>query len=301
MARFLPLLLALQLTAVAFLWGGTWVAARTAVADAPPLTVASWRFFLASVALGALLWLREGFPRWSLVEWWSMTKLGLTGIILYNLCFLYGLQHIEAGRGALVVALTPVAISMADQFSGNRRFAIKGWGGVFLAFFGCLWVVTRGNHRGLIDGSVGIGELLILGCVVLWSIYTFTGRKITLHHSALSMTFGASLTGWLGLTLMAILRGEWLEIGRLQWNSSLAIVFLGLFGTALAFTWFADAVARIGPSRAGMFINLVPVFAVLLGSVLLNEPIPPSVLGGGALILIGVIITNRTDAYLKTG
>ena len=80
-----------KLIATAALWGATWVAARIAVSEAAPLAVASWRFLLAALVLGALLVVREGWPRWSLGEWLTLTALGATGIFLYNVCFLYGM------------------------------------------------------------------------------------------------------------------------------------------------------------------------------------------------------------------
>ncbi|MCM8597616.1 MAG: DMT family transporter, partial [Candidatus Accumulibacter sp.] len=72
-------------------------------------------------------------------------------------------------------------------------------------------------------------------------------------------------------------------------------------GTALAFTWYAEAVQRIGATRSAVFINLVPVSAVLLGALLLDERLGVAVLAGGALVIVGVIITNRAGARLAAG
>ena len=103
-----------KLLLTAFFWGGTWIAGRVAVQEASPLAVASWRFFVATLALGALLAFREGRPRWSWRDWLSLAALGLTGIFFYNVFFLYALRMVEAGRGALVVAFIPAIIALAD-------------------------------------------------------------------------------------------------------------------------------------------------------------------------------------------
>ena len=104
----------LKLVATALIWGATWIAARVAVSEASPLAVASWRFLLAALVLGTLVVVHEGRPRWSLKEWFTLAALGASGIFLYNLCFLYGMRMIEAGRGALVVALTPALVAASD-------------------------------------------------------------------------------------------------------------------------------------------------------------------------------------------
>lgn len=283
----------LQLLAVALFWGGTWVAGRVAVGEASPLAVASWRFLLATLALGALVVLRQGWPRWNRQQWLLVFALGASGIFLYNVCFLYGLKYIEAGRGALVVALTPAVIALTDWLIHGARMSARKALGIVIAMAGCLLVVTKGEPGALLHGAVGLGELLIIGCVVLWTAYTFYGRRATKVMTPLAATFGAALTGWAMLTLAALADGSLFGLAALSWKGAGSVVFLGLFGTAVAFTWYAAAVHELGATRAGAFINLVPVFAVLLGALLLDERLPGTVLLGGAVVMAGVIVTNR--------
>ncbi len=281
-----------KLLAVAFFWGGTWVAGRIAVGEASPLAVASWRFLLAALILGAVVWRSEGLPRWGRREWRDVVLLGASGIFLYNVCFLYGLQHIEAGRGALVVALTPAVIALADWLIFGAPMSRRKGVGIVLAMLGCLLVVTRGDVHLLTRGGVGLGEVLILGCVVLWTTYTFIGRHANRHLSPLAATFGACLTGWAMLTVAAFVDGSLFSLDDLAADGIASIVFLGVLGTALSFTWYAAAVRDIGPTRAGMFINLVPVFGVAQGAWILHERLPAATYAGGALVILGVLTLN---------
>ena len=291
----------LKLVATALIWGATWIAARVAVSEASPLAVASWRFLLAALVLGTLVVVHEGRPRWSLKEWFTLAALGASGIFLYNLCFLYGMRMIEAGRGALVVALTPALVAASDWLLFGAPMSPTKAAGIGLAMFGCLLVVTNGDPRLLFTGQVGLGEWLIIGCSALWAVYTFVGRRGTRTLSPLAMTFGASLTGWIMLTVAALLQGSLFLLAETTWRGWSAIVFLGLFGTALAFTWYAEAVQRIGATRSAAFLNLVPVSAVILGAVLLDERLGVAVLSGGALVIAGVVITNHAGARLAAG
>jgi drug/metabolite transporter (DMT)-like permease len=290
-----------KLLATALFWGGTWIAGRVAVREASPLAVASWRFFIAALVLGALVVAHEGWPRWSRRQWLTVTALGVSGIFLYNICFLYGLRLIEAGRGALVVALTPAVVAAADWLLFGAPMSAQKALGIALAMLGCLLVVTSGDPGRLLHGGVGLGEWLIIGCVFLWAAYTFIGRRGTRQFSALAMTFGASLTGWAMLTVAALFDGSLFALADTGWRGWSSIVFLGLFGTAVGFTWYAEAVHRIGATRAAAFINLVPVCAVLLGALLLDERLGVAVLGGGALVIAGVVVTNRAGATPAAG
>lgn len=284
-----------KLLAVAFFWGGTWVAGRIAVGEVSPLAIASWRFLLAALILGAVLLQTDGWrsvAAWQRRHWLGVTALGASGIFLYNICFLYGLKFIEAGRGALVVALTPAVIALADWLIFGAPMSRRRFAGVVVAMFGCLLVVTRGEVHLLTSGAVGVGELLILGCVVLWSAYTFIGRRVNQHISPLAATFGACLTGWAMLTVAALFDGSLFALDALHVDGIASIVFLGALGTALSFTWYAAAVRDIGPTRAGMFINLVPVFGVLLGAMLLRERLAIASYLGGAIVILGVLTLN---------
>ena len=291
----------LKLVATAVLWGATWIAGRVAVSEAAPLAVASWRFLLAALLLGALVVQREGWPRWSRSDWSMLAALGASGIFLYNMCFLYGLQMIEAGRGALVVALTPALVAAGDWLFFGASMSPLRAAGILLAMFGCLLVISNGDLRLFGSGQIGVGEWLIIGCSMLWAVYTFIGRRATRSLSPLAMTFGASLTGCVMLTCAALLQGTLFSLAGTTWRAWSSIAFLGVFGVALAFTWYAAAVQEIGATRSAAFINLVPVSAVLLGARLLHERLGIAVLAGGALVIAGVLITNHAGARLAAG
>ena len=283
-----------KLVLIALFWGGTWIAGRVAVQEAAPMAVASWRFAIATLILGALLVRHEGWPRWTGRQWLQLAALGLTGVFCYNVFFLYGLKRVEAGRGALVVAFIPAMIALVDSLWFRLPMSPKKALGVALALFGCLLVVTRGQPSRLFTGEVGFGEWLLLGTAVSWVCYTLISRYCAQRFSALAMTFGGCLTGWLMLTAAALADGTLFAFAATTWRGWTSIAFLGLFGTAIAFIWYSEAIARIGTTKTAAFINLVPVFAVLLGAALLDERLTGAVLAGGALVICGVLLTNRS-------
>ena len=282
-----------KLLLTAIFWGGSWIAGRVAVQEASPFAVASWRFCIAALALGVLLLQREGRPRWTLAQWGWVTALGLSGIFLYNIFFLYGLRLIEAGRGALVVALTPAVIALADVLFFGARLGWRRGLGVAVALFGCLLVVTDGKPLRLFSGGIGQGEWLILGSVFTWVVFTFIGRGGGKTLSPLALTFGGCLTGWAMLSVAALCDGSLFDFTATTWRGYSSIVFLGLLVTAAGFTWYSEAISTIGATRSAAFINLVPMFAVLLGAVLLDERLAHGALAGGACVIVGVWLTNR--------
>lgn len=285
----------LKLVAAMLSWGGTWVAGRVvAQAVGTPIAAAAARFTLAALVLGAVL-LAKGEPigAGSLQRAWRpILGLALTGVFFYNLCFFYGLKHVEAGRGALVVALNPVVVATLAWWLGGERARPPAVLGAVLAFVGCLTVIGNGDPLALLAGRIGLGEVLLLGCVVCWTAYTFVGRRATRLVSALAATFWSCVLGAVLLWAAALATGG---IDWAQWSPSVwaAVAFLGVFGTAIGFTWYTDAVRVLGAARAAMFINLVPLAAVLMAALALGEAFPPSVALGGAAVLAGVWLTTR--------
>ncbi|MGE5467035.1 MAG: DMT family transporter [Ignavibacteria bacterium] len=276
------------------IWGGTWVAGRYAVLEAPPVAVAVWRFLFASASLLALVaWRHGGLPRPTRGEWKLIVGLGLTGIFLYNLCFLYGLQRVAAGHGALVVALNPVIVTLAAAWLAHERLTPRKAVGSALALVGCLTVIGHGSPLAPFEGELGFGETLIMGCAILWAAYTLIGRRVTKTVSPLVATAYSSAIGWVMLVAVALADRPAQLVPAYSPLVWLCILFLALLGTTLGFTWFNQAVARIGAARASIFINLVPVAAVLQGAWLLDERLGLSVLVGGALVLVGVALTQQ--------
>ena len=109
--------------------------------------------------------------------------------------------------------------------------------------------------------------------------------------SPLATTFYASLSGAVLLGLAALVQGD-IDPAAWSWRVWSGMGFLAIFGTAIAYTWFTDAVHRLGAGHASIFINLVPVFAVLQAALLLDERLGLAVLAGGALVIAGVWLTS---------
>ena len=290
----------LKLILTMFFWGGTWVAARIVVQDVSPLAAACWRFLFASVSLLALvIWHRGGLPAISRRQLVQVVALAICGIYLYNICFLVGMQHMTAGRGALVVALNPIAVTIGAWWLLGEAMNFNKAMGSAVALLGCLTVIGHGSPFAPLAGEIGIGEGLILGCAVLWAAYTLIGRSAMRHLSPLVATAYASVAGWLMLMVTTLAIEPDALVPHYSLRAWAAIGFLGLFGTTLGFTWFNQAVKQIGAARASVFINLVPVAAVLQGAWLLGEQLSTSVLLGGLLVLSGVSLTQRSATVIE--
>lgn len=287
----------LQLVGVAALWGGTFIAGRVAAPEIPHFTLAALRFWSALVVLLPLLWLLEGgFPRLRARDLVSTGLLALFGLVIYNLLFLGALELIPASRTALVVALNPILTALAMAWLFGERLAIHRWIGILLALLGVCTVLAKGDLTALFE-RVGRGELLMLGGALCWMLYTIIGRYALSGQGALSPLGLTTVTALWGAVMLSIgMPMEWDEwsVAEISAPALWSVVYLGAGGTALAFVWYAEGLSRLGPARTAVFNNLVPVFGVLLGTLLLDESLLASMVIGGLIALAGVSLTNWT-------
>lgn len=289
----------LKLTAVAFVWGGTFVAGHSLMQTLPPITAATARFFVAVILLIAWAYKTEGgLPKLTAQQLLVTFCLGATGVFLYNLCFFAALSTLPAGRTALLVSLNPITTALILGLLFGERLGITRWLGITLAFIGAAIIVTQGDLSGAahdLSSAFGQGEIYMLCAVMSWATYTIIGRYALKGLSALVATTYAALWGLLLLTVVMLLNPPQIDFNQLSWLSVGAVIYLGAFGTVICFVWYYQGVKAIGASRTVVFTNLVPVFGVLLAMLLLGEPILLSMLLGGALVIGGVTLTNRSS------
>lgn len=287
----------LKLICVALFWGGTFIAGRIVAKEIPHLIAAAGRFLVACSLLLLLAWRMEGgLPKLNRQQIHATFGLGATGIFLYNICFFAALERMPAGRSALFVALNPIVTALALATLFGEKLGLKKWLGIALAFVGAAIVITRGDLLSAahdISNSVGSGELFMLTAVCAWAAYTILGRHALKGLSPIAATTYASLWGLLLLGIGALFQLPQLDRSHLTWPVLAAIFYLGAFGTVIGFVWYYEGVKRIGPSRTAVFNNLVPVFGISFGALLLGEPILASMVIGGLLVIAGVSLTNR--------
>lgn len=287
----------LLLVLASVFWGGTFVAGRLLAPHLEPAASAFFRFVLATLMLLAwLYWQHRGLPAVSRRQAGALLLLGASGVLSYNLMFFAGLETVEAGRAALIIAANPVLIAVASAFLFKEPLGVVRVLGVALSLAGAVAVIGRGELMGLLRQGVGDGELLLLGCVISWVVYTLLGRRMLHSLSPLLAVSYASLAGTLMLGVAFASDGGVSLAPLTEPTVWLSLLYLSLCGTVLAFVWFYAGVKAIGAARAAQFINLVPVSGVLLGVLLLDEPLTWSLLLGGALVLGGLWLTNARPA-----
>ena len=275
------------------LWGGTFIAGRLLAGNVEPASAAFLRFFIASIGMIILVLTSEKkLPPPPRKLWLPLILLGVTGVFLYNIFFFNGLHSVSAGRASMIIACTPLVITFfAATFLGERLTLLQFFG-IILSLTGAILVISNGHPTLLFAGKFGTGEAAMLGCVFSWAAYSIIGRSVLNSMSPMTSVCYSAIIGTILLAFPAAQEHLFSRLGSLQILDWTSLAYLGIFGTAIGFSLYYRGIQKIGATRAGIFINLVPVFSLLLSWLILGETITAIVLTGGLLILTGVSITN---------
>lgn len=289
-----PLALAL-LGATTLFWGGNFVLGRAVSADIPPIALAWWRWILAGAIILPFaargLWQSRADIR---QHWRYLLAVSVLSVTCFNTFVYLGLQTLPASNAVLVLSSAPVMILAFSWLLFREPVTARQGLGMVLSLGGVLVIIAQGRPDQLgavVDG--GAGNLWILVAVASWSLYSVLLRRRPAGFNGTVFFALTVVLGWLMLTPAFI--WEHAVQGRvLVFNSTalLSIGYVGIFASVLAFLFWNRGVELLGPNRAGYFIHLIPVWALLLATLLLGERLLAFHWVGMVLIFSGIALAT---------
>ena len=269
-------------------WASAFVAIRGISDTFDPGALALGRLAVASAALSLAVLARRAWIAPTRREWGGIAVCGLAWFAVYNVALNAAEQRVDAGTAAMLVNVGPILIALLAGLvlgEGLPRWLLIGAG---VAFSGALLI---GAATAQADGSDGVGVLLCLLAALSWAIGVMAQKPVLRRLPALQVTQLACLIGT--AACLPFTAGLVEDSRDASTGSLLALVYLGLVPTALAFGTWAYALSRMTAGRLGVTTYLVPPLTVLLAWPLLGETPPALALVGGALALVGVGLTRR--------
>ena len=285
-------------TEVAFaviVWGASFIATKLALRDLAPVTIVWLRFAIGVVILGIATVIRHQFTIPKKQELIYFSILGFLGITFHQWLQSTGLVTAQASTTAWIVATTPVFIAIFSRIFLKERLSWLQISGIFLAAVGVLLVVSKGKLNTLFGNSFGEpGDILIMISAPNWALFSILSMRGLHNHKATQMMFYVMAMGWLFTTILFISSGSVSDIRNLTWTSLIGVGFLGIFCSGLAYIAWYDGLQAIPASQIGAFLYIEPLVAVVVAWVILGENILFITLAGGAIILMGVKLVQKT-------
>lgn len=281
------------LTGAPLFWAGNVIASRIAVGDVSPMALTTFRW-LGVLAILAVI------ARGALARDWPVLKerlgyvvvMGVLGFTAFNAFYYVAAHYTSAVNIGIIQGGIPALVFViAYAFRGTKVRTVQ-IAGMLVTLLGVAVVATKGDPAALAGLAFNIGDVLMLGACLAYAVYTvlLPDRPAV---SGLSFFAGLSVAAFLSsLPLLAVE----VAIGAFQWPTAvgwLTVLYCAIFPSVLSQILFVRGVELIGPGRAGVFVNLIPVFAAVLAVAILGESFHLYHAVALALVLGGILIAER--------
>jgi drug/metabolite transporter (DMT)-like permease len=287
------------------IWGTNYAIVKSAFREIDPQAFNALRMVLASAVMTAT----SGVARRSGLhdifhtpapvtrsDWLRLAWLGLVGHCFYQYLFVGGLARTSVANGALLVSSTPIVITILSTLSRHERPGLLHWAGTLLSALGLYVVVGHGAHIG---GASMRGDMMLMGAVFCWALYTMGARPLMERHSpvgvtALSMVIGTAIYVPLVSPHLALV--PWSAVSAAVWGK---LFYSSIFALCVSYTIWYAAVKQIGSARTSVYSNLLPIVAMVTAYLWLHEPIGAAKTLGATAVLAGVALA-RAGTFRRT-
>jgi len=281
----------LLLLAAVVIWGWTFVATKILLEELGPVEIFALRLAIGVPFLGLVLLVRRA--RWPFTRG-DLRPLALAAamLTLHFLIQAVGLTSTTATNTSWIISVSPLAVAVLSFLFLHERIGRRGVTGIAIATGGILLLVSRGRLDDL-GWLRSTGDWLILASAFTWALYTVMTRDLARRRDPLAVAFGILLIAGALTAVLFVASADMASVRALSIRGLTALLYLAVAGMALGQWFWQEGVARLGATRAGLFLYLEPLATVALAVPLLGESFGPVMALGGGLVLAGVYVAQQ--------
>ena len=284
---------------IVLVWGLNMPILKGALEKMHPHVLNVFRYLVATVILGILYAYRQrksGLAIFLPLREYGkqIISIGLLGYVVYQLCFIIGIDHTKAGNAALIMASAPLWTAIIGRVLRTEHLNQVAWIGLFVILAGAIVIVFEGQNEINLEEDTYFGNVLMFLAAISWGAYTALSKPVQRHVSATGLTFFGLLFGFPILLGIAIPHFGGVVLSEIEWWVWGAILFSGGLSIGVCVVMWHKAVFDVGASHTAGFANLVPIVALVSSVIMLGEKITLSQVIGGLMIIGGLFIMRRT-------
>jgi len=285
---------------VPLIWAINFVFGKMLIQMLPPFTISAIRFTIAGLIF--VIWIlatKKKLPRGDKKFYFNLLLVTLTGIVFYNSILYFGLRYTSTVNGTIINSFNPIPTILLAVIILKEKINWSNISGAFLSILGVFLIMSSGSLSTI--SKLSIGDIIILLNTFVWALFSVLGKKVMKVMSPLESVAFTTLMGLPFLWLFSSLELHAKPIPSLPGSAIAMLVFLGIFASFLAFIWWYRGIQDFGASGAAIFYNLIPLYVLIISSVILKEPVYSYQLIGGGLIIAGVLLSTLYGAGVQKG
>ena len=288
----------IALTATGIIWGTTWVASKMAVLNAPPLEVSAIRQFAAGL-IYIIFFTLKGQPLPSKKQWPTLLVMSFFLLIIANGFATWSMKYLSSGLAALIAALYPLFVVIIEMIFFKTKNTIATFIGLVLGLAGiCVVFYDNAFHHN--SGDYLFGVILSVVAMLSWGIGTIFVAKNKLD---INPYYGMGWQMMLAapfIYMMSVCTGKNIPLAAIPMQTWLAIAYLVLIGSCIAFVCFIYSMKQLPAAIASLYAYINPIVAMIVGFFLLSEKLTINILIGTAITIVGVYLVNHSLKEVHT-
>ena len=279
----------------ALFWSGAFIAGKFSVPYIPTFTLTFLRFFFAVIILYFVMRRQRqrgeehAFrPEKRHIPIFLFT--GLVGMFGYHVFFFTALKYTTAINSSIIGAANPIVTTIIAAVFLRQRVPGKQALGIAISFVGVVLTITGASLAVLTSFAFNAGDLWMFAAVICWASYGVFSKSRGRGIPPLALTYYSFLVCDILLIPFVLWERPWTFFSRIPASAWIAVIYMSVFASVIGYLVQQIAIKEIGPARSSIFINLVPIFSIVLAVLILSEPLEPVKLLTAAIIIAGVCI-----------
>ncbi len=276
------------------LWGGSWVAKDIAMMFASPFVVGFLRMLVASILFLVFMPLTGKRPhrRYRRSDIRILLVVGVVGVFGYEIVELAGVGLSTAAHGAIIDGAQPMMMALVAHLILRERLD-RRWKyvGLLFSLVGVLLVVGVQSVLEF-QPEYFLGDLILILGAFMWSLYSSLGKVAMRTIRPMEMTAGGVMIGTVLLAIGAAAENFWTLPAMWEPLFWITVLYLGGMSAFVCFVLYFMSMEKVGATRTGVFISIIPVTGTILSALIMNEPLYWTIISGMVLVALGIIVTN---------
>ncbi|GLC30360.1 DMT family transporter [Clostridium omnivorum] len=276
-------------------WAGAFIAGKLSAPFIPAFTLTFLRFSIATIIMYFIMRAKgENKYRLKKKDIPVFLFTGFIGMFGYHVLFFTALKYTTAINSSIIGAANPIITSILGIIFLKDKVSLKRIVGILLSFTGVFLTITGASLDVIKSFTFNHGDLIMLLAVLMWAAYSIFSKIVMPRYSPLILTYYSFLFCTIILIPFVIYDAPWKLLGTVPYYSYVSVIYMSVFPSVIGYLVQQISIKHIGPSKTSIFINLVPVFSIILSLTILGETLAPIKLLTAALIILGVYICQKS-------
>lgn len=275
-------------------FSGAFIAGKFSIAEFPVYSLTFFRFLIAAVVLFLIMWKKGEDLTLEKADIPRILLLSLLGMVGYHVFFFTALKYTSSVNTSLIAATNPIMTTIMASLFLKEKFPKKAVGGILISFLGVAMIVTNGSIDVIKNMNFNVGDIYMLLAVLSFSLYFIVLKGIVGRVAPIKLTSYVFLFCVILLIPMVIYENPMRFLPKTTWTGWSSLIYMSIFASVIAYLIQQVSVKRIGPSKTSLYVNLVPLFSMIMAYFILGEVITLPKILAGFMIISGVIITLKS-------